>query len=122
LSVSVEVTGETMITKGNFQNLLKQAKHIQEKLEATQAELEKLEIDGQAGGGMVMARVNGKQELLSIRIDPDVLKEDVEMVEDLIVAAVNQAMKKAGEESQKRLSAVSGGMMGSLGDLKIPGM
>jgi len=111
-----------MITKGNFQNLLKQAKHIQEKLEATQAELEKLEIDGQAGGGMVMARVNGKQELLSIRIDPDVLKEDVEMVEDLIVAAVNQAMKKAGEESQKRLSAVSGGMMGSLGDLKIPGM
>ena len=111
-----------MITKGSFQNLLKQAKHIQEKLEAAQAELEKLEIEGQAGGGMVVARVNGKQELLSIKIDPEVLKEDVEMVEDLIVAAVNQAMRKAGEESQKRLSAVSGGMIGSLGDLKISGL
>ena len=111
-----------MISKGNFQNILKQAKQIQEKLEATQAELEKLEIEGQAGGGMVLARVNGKQELLSIKIDPEVLNEDVEMVEDLIVAAVNQAMKKAGEESQQRLSAVSGGMMGSLGDIKIPGL
>lgn len=110
-----------MITKGNFQNLLKQARQIQDKLEAAQAELEKLEIEGQAGGGMVVARVNGKQELLSIKIDPEILEEDVEMVEDLIVAAVNQAMRKAGEESQKRLSAVSGGMIGSLGDLKIPG-
>lgn len=111
-----------MITKGNFQNLLKQARQIQDKLEAAQAELEKLEIEGQAGGGMVVARVNGKQELLSIKIDPEILEEDVEMVEDLIVAAVNQAMRKAGEESQKRLSAVSGGMVGSLGDLKVPGL
>ena len=110
-----------MITKGNFQNILKQARQIQDKLEAAQAELEKLEIEGQAGGGMVVVRVNGKQELLSIKIDPEILEEDVEMVEDLIVAAVNQAMRKAGEESQKRLSAVSGGMIGSLGDLKIPG-
>ncbi|MEE9166249.1 MAG: YbaB/EbfC family nucleoid-associated protein [Candidatus Neomarinimicrobiota bacterium] len=110
-----------MITKGNFQNLLKQAKHIQEKLEAAQAELEKLEIEAQAGGGMVTARVNGKQELLSIKIDPEVLKEDMEMVEDLVVAAVNQAMKNAGEESQRRLSSVSSGVTGSLGDLKIPG-
>jgi len=111
-----------MITKGNFQNILKQARQIQDKLEAAQAELEKLEIEGQAGGGMVVARVNGKQELLSIKIDPEILEEDVEMVEDLIVAAVNQAMRKAGEESQKRLSAVSGGMIGSLGDLKVPGL
>jgi len=111
-----------MITKGNFQNILKQARQIQDKLEAAQAELEKLEIEGQAGGGMVVAMVNGKQELLSIKIDPEILEEDVEMVEDLIVAAVNQAMRKAGEESQKRLSAVSGGMIGSLGDLKVPGL
>lgn len=110
-----------MITKGSFQNLLKQARQVQEKLEAAQAELEKLEIEGQAGGGMVTAKVNGKQELLAIKIDPEVLSEDVEMVEDLVVAAVNQAMKKAGEESQRRLSAVSGGLAGSLGDLKITG-
>lgn len=110
-----------MFTKGNFQNVIKQAKSIQEKLEATQAELEKLEVEGQAGGGMVVAKVNGKQELLSLQIDPEVLSEDVEMVEDLIVAAINQGLTKAGEESRRRLSAASGGMMGALGDLKIPG-
>lgn len=110
-----------MITKGNFQNLLKQARQIQEKLEAAQSELENMVIEGQAGGGMVAVKVNGKQEVLSIKIDPEILNEDVEMVEDLVVAAVNQALSKAGEESQKRLSAASGGMLGSLGDLKIAG-
>lgn len=111
-----------MITKGNFQNVLKKAKQLQEKLEATQAELEKLTIEGQAGGGMVVAVVNGKQELLSVKIDAEILDEDVEMVEDLVVAAVNQALSKAGEESQQRLSAVSGGMLGNMGEIKIPGM
>lgn len=108
-----------MITKGSLQNVLNQARQVQERLEAAQAELEKLEIEGQAGGGMVVAKVSGKQELLSIRIDPQVLKEDVEMVEDLIVAAVNQAMSIAGEESQKRLSAVSGGLLSQLGNIKL---
>ena len=110
-----------MFTKGNFQNIMKQAKNVQEKLEATQAELEKLKIKGQAGGGMVVAMVNGKQELLSLKIDPEILSDDVEMVEDLIVAAVNQGLIKAGEESQKRMSGISGSMLGSLGDLEIPG-
>lgn len=108
-----------MITKGSLQNVLNQARQVQEKLEAAQAELEKLEVEGQAGGGMVVARVSGKQELLSIRIDPQILKEDVEMVEDLVVAAVNQAMGLAGEESQKRLAAVSGGLLGQLGNIKL---
>ena len=110
-----------MFTKGNFQNIMKQAKNVQEKLEATQAELEKLEIKGQAGGGMIVAMVNGKQELLSLKIDPEILTDDVEMVEDLIVAAVNQGLSKAGKESQKRMSGISGSMLGSLGDLEIPG-
>ena len=104
--------------KGNFQNIIKQAKNVQEKLEATQAELEKLEIEGQSGGGMVVAKVNGKQELLSLRIDPEMLSDDVEMVEDLIVAAVNQGLTKAGKESQKQLAGVSGSMLDALGDLK----
>ena len=107
-----------MFTKGNFQNIIKQAKSVQEKLEATQAELEKLEVEGQSGGGMVVARVNGKQELLSLRIDPEILSDDVEMVEDLIMAAVNQGLSKAGKESQKRMAGVSGSMMSALGDLK----
>ncbi|MFQ6674989.1 MAG: YbaB/EbfC family nucleoid-associated protein [Fidelibacterota bacterium] len=108
-----------MITKGSLQNVLNQAKQVQEKLEAAQAELEKLQIEGQAGGGMVVATVSGKQELLSVRIDPQVLKEDVELVEDLVVAAVNQAMALAAEESQKRLTAVSGGLLGQLGNIKL---
>ncbi|HIB03732.1 MAG TPA: YbaB/EbfC family nucleoid-associated protein [Candidatus Marinimicrobia bacterium] len=110
-----------MFTKGNFQNIMNQAKSVQEKLESTQAELEKLEVKGQAGGGMVVAKVNGKSELLSLNIDPEILNDDVEMVEDLIVAAVNQALRKSSEESQKRMSGISGSMLGALGELKIPG-
>ncbi|MFQ6608806.1 MAG: YbaB/EbfC family nucleoid-associated protein [Fidelibacterota bacterium] len=111
-----------MISKGNLTNMLKQAKQIQERLETTQKELESLEIEGQAGGGMVVARVNGKQELLSIKIEPEILQEDVELVEDLIVAAVNQANQRAAEESQKRMNEVSGGMLGALGNINIPGI
>lgn len=111
-----------MFTKGNLSNVLKQAKKVQERLESAQAELEKLELEGQAGGGMVIAKVNGKQELLSIKIDPEILQEDVELVEDLIVAAVNQAMKEAGEESQRRLGAISGSLLGPGGVLNIPGL
>jgi len=111
-----------MISKDNISNMLKQAKQVQERLETTQKELESLEIEGQAGGGMVTARINGKQELLSIKIEPEILEEDVELVEDLIVAAVNQANRKAAEESQKRMNDVSGSMLGALGNLNIPGM
>ena len=110
-----------MFTKGNFQNIMNQAKSVQEKLESTQAELEKLEVKGQAGGGMVVAKVNGKSELLSLNIDPEILNDDVEMVEDLIVAAVNQGLRKSSEESQKRMSRISGSMLSTLGELKIPG-
>ena len=107
-----------MFTEGNFQNIIKQAKNVQDKLQATQAELEKLQVEGQSGGGMVVATVNGKQELLSLRIDPEILSDDVEMVEDLILAAVNQGLAKAGKESQKRMASVSGNMLSALGDLK----
>lgn len=107
-----------MYSKGNLSNILKQAKQMQKKLEAAQEELEKLEVEGQAGGGMVVVKANGKQELVSIKIDPEILDEDIEMIEDLILAAVNQAMAKASEESQNKLGAISGGV---LGDLKIPG-
>lgn len=111
-----------MFTKGNFQNIIKQAKNVQEKLEETHAELEKLVFQGQASGDMVVAKVNGKQELLALKIDPEILQEDVEMLEDLVIAAVNQAMKKASEESQKRFSGLSGNMLNDLGNLDIPGV
>ncbi len=68
---------------------------------------------------MVKATVNGKMELLDLNLQNDILEEDKDMIEDLIISAVNNAMTKAQEESQNRMNAVTGGMMGSM---KIPGM
>ena len=106
--------------KGNLMaSLLQQAKHVQEKIEELQGELAALRIEGQAGGGMVTVVVNGQQELISVKIDPQLITEDVEMVEDLVVAAVRQAMEKSKEESQQKVNAVTGGM---LGGLNLPGL
>lgn len=109
-----------MFPKANLMaGLLQQAKRVQEKIEELQGELAALRIEGQAGGGMVTAVVNGQQELISVKIDPKLVTEDVEMVEDLVVAAVRQAMEKSRNESQQRVNAVTGGMMGGL---NLPGM
>ena len=97
----------------NIQNMMKQAQQMQERLQKQMAELR---IEATAGGGMVTVVVNGGKQLMSIRIDPEVVvKEDVEMLQDLILAAVNDAQRKADEEMSKSM----GGMMGGL---KIPGM
>jgi len=109
-----------MFPKANLMTgLLQQAKRVQEKIEELQGELAVLRIEGQAGGGMVTAVVNGQQELISVKIDPKLVTEDVEMVEDLVVAAVRQAMEKSRDESQQKMNAVTGGMMGGL---NLPGM
>lgn len=109
-----------MFPKGNLMaGLLQQAKNVQEKIEELQGELAVLRIEGQAGGGMVTAVVNGQQELISVKIDPKLITEDVEMVEDLVVAAVRQAMEKSREESQQKVNAVTGGMMSGL---NLPGL
>ncbi len=109
-----------MFPKGNLMaGLLQQAKQVQEKIEELQGELAALRIEGHAGGGMVTAVVNGQQELLSIKIDPKLATEDVEMVEDLVVAAVRQAMEKSKEESQQRVNTLTGGMMSGL---NLPGL
>ena len=106
--------------KGNLMaSLLQQAKQVQERIEGLQGELAALRIEGQAGGGMVTVVVNGQQELISVKIDPQLIAEDVEMVEDLVVAAVRQAMEKSKEESQQKVNAVTGGM---LGGLNLPGL
>ena len=97
----------------NIQQVMKQAQQMQERLEKQMAELR---VEASAGGGMVTAVVNGAKQVQSIKIDPEVVsKEDVEMLQDLIVAAVNDAQRKADEELQKTM----GGMMGGL---RIPGM
>ena len=97
----------------NIQGMMKQAQQMQERLQQQMAELR---VEGNAGGGMVTVVVNGAKQLRSLKIDPEVVsKDDVEMLQDLIVAAINDAHRKADEEMQKSM----GGMMGGL---KIPGM
>ena len=97
--------------------IMKQAQELQKKLAKQQEALASKEFEATSGGGMVAARVNGKGELLSVTLDPEVVdKNDVEMLQDLIVAAVNEALKRVQEATQDEMA----GMMGNLG-LKIPG-
>ena len=102
--------------KGSLGDMMKQFQKMQAKLEEVQAELEQTQVEGTAGGGMVKVIANGKQDILEIKIDPEVVDpKDVEMLQDLIVAAVNQARQKVQELQAERMSALTGG-------LNIPGM
>ncbi|MEW6360024.1 MAG: YbaB/EbfC family nucleoid-associated protein [Planctomycetota bacterium] len=105
---------------GNMGNLMrqaqKQAQKMQKQMEEVQRNLKERVVEGTAGGGMVTAQVNGHKELLNIKIDPEVVDpDDVEMLQDLILAAVNQAMKKAQEIHDSEMQKATGG-------LNIPGL
>ncbi len=98
-----------------FGNLMKQMQKVQKKIEEIQKELEEKRVEGSSGGGMVTVVANGKQEILEIKIDREVVNpDDVEMLEDLIVAAVNQAREKAQQLQMEDMAKLTGG-------LKIPG-
>ena len=97
----------------NIQQMMKQAQQMQERLQRQMAELR---VEGNAGGGMVTAVVNGAKQVQSLKIDPEVVsKDDVEMLQDMIIAAINDAQRKADEAMAEQM----GGMMGGL---KIPGL
>ena len=108
-----------MLNKGNMSQLLKQARDVQKKIEEVQNELDDLTIEADSGGGMVKVVVNGKQQILELTIEPDAIKEDKELLEDLIISAVNNALSQSLEESQNRMNAVTGNM---LGGMNIPGL
>jgi nucleoid-associated protein EbfC len=100
----------------NFSGMMKQAQKLQAKMMEMQAELGNRTVSAQAGGGMVEAVVNGRQELVSLRIDPEVVApDDVEMLQDLIQAAVNEALNRAREMMAAEMSKLTGGM-------NIPGL
>jgi len=105
--------------KGNMSKMLKQAQEMQKQIENVQNQLSDMIIEAESGGGMVTVKVNGKQEVLELVIDPDAMKEDKEVLEDLIISALNKGLSKAQFDSQEKMNSVTGGMMSGL---KIPGM
>jgi DNA-binding YbaB/EbfC family protein len=106
--------------------LMKQAQKMQQQLEEAQAELAAAEVTGSAGGGLVSATVTGSGELVSLTIDPKVVDpDDVETLQDLIVAAVRDANRAVGELAAEKMGPVTdglGGLGGGLGGLGLPGM
>ena len=108
-----------MFNKGNMSKMLKQAQQVQKQMENVQNELEDLKITGESGGGLVNATVNGKMEILNLNLKDEILKEEKDLIEDLIISAVNNALTKAQEESQTRMNSATGGM---LSGMKLPGM
>lgn len=101
---------------GNMNNMIRQAKKMQEEMEKAQEALQQKELEASVGGGAVSVKVNGKKEVLSITISPDAVDpDDVEMLQDLLVTAVNEALRKADEAAASSLSGITGGM-------NIPGL
>lgn len=98
---------------GNMNNLMKQAQRMQRQMEEKQAEIEAKEWVATAGGGAVTVKVSGKKEVVSVKLSKEVVDpEDVEMLEDLIVAATNEALRKMEEESSAAMGSIAGGLGG----------
>jgi DNA-binding YbaB/EbfC family protein len=110
----------------NMNSLLKQAQKMQEDMQMAQEGLADIKVEGSAGGGMVKVTANAKMEILEVHIEEEVVNaEDKEMLEDLVTAAVNQALKTAQEKANEEMQKITGGMLGGLnlpGNFKIPGM
>lgn len=95
----------------NMNNLMKQAQKMQADMQKQQEELESKEIEASVGGGAVVAKVNGKKELVDIQINPDVVDpDDVEMLQDLVISAVNQGIREIEEMQKSQMSKLTGGL------------
>ncbi len=104
----------------NMNDLLKKAQAMQAEMAKAQEGLAEIVAEGSAGGGMVTVKANGKLEVLSVSIEPEVINaDDRDMLEDLVAAAVNQAIKNAQEKASAEMQKITGGM---LGGLNLPGM
>lgn len=100
----------------NMQEMMKQAKMMQKKMAETQEELKKMEFEASAGGGAVKVRVNGEQEILEVKLNTEMIDvQDLEMVEDMVMVAVNDAIKQSKDEAQNKMAGLTGGM-------NIPGL
>lgn len=100
----------------NMQQMMKQARKMQEQMAAMQENLSQTTVDASAGGGMVKVTVNGDMQIVSLKLDPEAIDpEDVEMLEDMITAAVNEAIRGIADVANKQMGSITGG-------LNIPGM
>ena len=100
-----------MMGGGNMQQLARQAQKLQQQMAKKQEEIEAREFEATAGGGMATAKVNGKKELISLIIKPEAVDpDDVEMLQDLVVAAVNEALRAAGDAMEQELGKMTGGL------------
>ena len=105
--------------KGGIGNIMKQAQQLQTNMQRAQAEIAGLEVVGEAGGGMVKITVNGKHEAKRVQIDQSLMNDDKDMLEDLIAAAINDAVRKVEQTTQEKMSSAMAGMQLPPG-MKLP--
>ena len=105
--------------KGAMGNMMKQAQKMQEDMKKAQEEVANMEAEGQAGGGMVKVLMNGRHELRKVELDDSLMSDDKEMIEDLLAAAVNDAVRKIEQQSSERMSSVTAGL-DLPGGMKLP--
>jgi DNA-binding YbaB/EbfC family protein len=105
--------------KGGLGNMMKQAQKMQENMQKAQAELADMEVTGKAGGGMVSVIMNGRHDVKRVSIDDALLEEDKDMLEDLVAAAVNDAVQQVEKTSQEKMASMMGGMQLPPG-MKLP--
>jgi len=96
--------------KGGLGNLMKQAQKVQEELQKAQARLAEEEVHGESGGGMVKVVMNGKHEVRRVEIDPSLMQDDKEMLEDLVAAAMNDAVHRVAAKMQESMSGLTAGL------------
>ena len=107
----------------NMNQMMKQVQQMQAEMVKAQEEAQKQTVEASAGGGMVTVKVNGALEVLEIRIDPEAVDpEDVEMLQDMVQAAINEALRSAQEMVNSKMSQVTGGLESALGGLGLPGL
>ena len=109
-----------MFNKGQLAGLMKQAQAMQENLKKAQEELAQIEVTGEAGSGMVKVQMTCKHQIKRVTIDPSLLTDDKDLLEDLIATAFNDASRKAEETSEAKMSKLTGGMPGLPGGFKLP--
>jgi len=105
--------------KGAMGNLMKQAQKMQEDMQKAQEEVANLEVEGQAGGGMVKVIMNGRHEIRKVTLDDSLMEDDKEMIEDLLAAAVNDAVRRVEQQTQEKMAGVTAGL-NLPGGMKLP--